>query len=87
MQWHLLCTHKKDLKIHFFPFLSHALTVYLWLLKFSDFVLFSENLRLIIQKATWQFFVVVLFKILFNVVLPFSSPVKILACDFPTKSY
>ena len=41
----------------------------------------------IIQKVTRQFFVVVLFKILFNVVLPFSSSVKILAFDFPNKSY
>lgn len=41
----------------------------------------------IIQKVTRQFFVVVLFQILFNVVLPFSSSVKILAFDFPNKSY
>ena len=41
----------------------------------------------IIQKVTRQVFVVVLFKILFNVVLPFSSSAKILAFDFPNKSY
>ena len=31
-------------------FLSHALTVYLWLLKFSDSALFGENLRVSLFK-------------------------------------